>query len=304
MFSFLRKETVPVQVYGKLPIAKDYLRVGCSEGNAHALRQWMDQAFSTGADESNLPEPAWPMRFLLASSSGAPVQGCFWPSSDSAGLRRFPFAVLAERSARALLKDLEEGLGRSAGVWRELQLLGERAESHGDGQGFLSAMRRCKVSVGDPDPPRTVDASTWAQALWPGEGVLGLVPVFERLRDYKNWGQREPLRLPLVPNLSLSAQTHAWWRLLVRAQILVASRAPSLFFPQTEPDPGQIPFLTVFCGPLRASDTAWLTRPVPGRAAGPSDLVRAAPRMAEVSGTAPHRPLADGLVDAWSEQGD
>ena len=32
MFSFLRKESVALQLYGKLPLAKDYLRIGCGQG--------------------------------------------------------------------------------------------------------------------------------------------------------------------------------------------------------------------------------------------------------------------------------
>ena len=46
MLSRFRKEVASVELYGKLPIAKDYLRIGCGEGAGLAFRDFLDQAIS------------------------------------------------------------------------------------------------------------------------------------------------------------------------------------------------------------------------------------------------------------------
>src|SRR5262245_31500865 len=110
MFSFLRSETAGVELYGKLPLAKDYLRVGCGEGSGLALREWLDRAFSGAADSVHPPQLAYPMRFVTGDALGAPLSGCAWPSSDAGGLRKFPFALFVERKRKPLVEDLAHSL--------------------------------------------------------------------------------------------------------------------------------------------------------------------------------------------------
>ncbi|HVR11184.1 MAG TPA: TagF domain-containing protein [Thermoanaerobaculia bacterium] len=83
--------------YGKLPVYKDFLRLGMSGGEAQAFRQWLDRGFSRfwEADEvCSAHHPIAGHGFVLGWS-GAPgrLAGCLWGSHDQGELRRFPFAL-------------------------------------------------------------------------------------------------------------------------------------------------------------------------------------------------------------------
>jgi hypothetical protein len=94
-FNFLGRgnENAALQLYGKLPLAKDYLRIGCGDGAGRDLREWLDRTFGTGRDQLVLHEP---LRFI-GQGEKEPLQGILWPSSDAGGLRLFPFTLFVER---------------------------------------------------------------------------------------------------------------------------------------------------------------------------------------------------------------
>ena len=296
---FFRKEMAPLQVYGKLPLAKDYLRVGCGEGVARLLRVWMDEAFSTLTD-GGVPEPAGPLRFLLGGAGGGgPVQGTLWPSSDAGGLRRFPFALLVERRLRPLLDDLREGLPLATAAWQHLE---ERCSELGrleDGQTFLAAMRREQLAPGDLRPAALppVDLLSWSRALWPEAGSHGLLALFQRLRNLGPGSSREPVRLPLVPGLAEVVQVSAWCRLLVESGQLRAGAVPNLFFTRSGKDAPA--FVTLLPQSPRTADSPWLGPPVRSLGRGdltPQSSVSAAPDRFD----APELPLSEGLLQVWS----
>ena len=82
---FRRKESPELQVYGKLPLAKDYLRIGASSGASMALRSWLDEGFSGGPRGERQPRLAWPARFIIGSRwGGAPLLG--WELPDACAL--------------------------------------------------------------------------------------------------------------------------------------------------------------------------------------------------------------------------
>ena len=73
MLNRFRKEIAPIELYGKLPIAKDYLRIGGGTGAGIALRDWLDQGFSSRVERGAVPTLAWPGRFLIGGFSGEPT---------------------------------------------------------------------------------------------------------------------------------------------------------------------------------------------------------------------------------------
>ena len=76
MLSRFRREIAAVELYGKLPIAKDYLRVGGGEESGLALRDWLDRGFSPTSDAEHRPLLAWPGRFVLAPSAAIRSPSC------------------------------------------------------------------------------------------------------------------------------------------------------------------------------------------------------------------------------------
>jgi hypothetical protein len=256
MFSFRKKDAAPLQVYGKLPLAKDYLRIGCSQGGALALRGWLDQAFSGSAEKSAQPVLPWPMRFLLGGP--APLIGCAWPSSDAGGLRRFPFAMMVDRKKRALQDDLRADWSSCETTWRRLEELHRDNASRADGRDFLAALRGVQVDPSEPEVPERVQLEAWTKGLFGEEGERGLSALLEALRGV-DAGARQPIRLPLVSDLPPTVQVQAWWGILRELRLAGSEGTPSLFFPQPGSAGTEPAYVTAFTGPLGVADAEWLT---------------------------------------------
>lgn len=285
MFGWKRAENPPLQLYGKLPLAKDYLRLGLAEGAGLALRDWLDTTFSGPAAREHVPELAWPARFLIGEAWGGCLQGLLAPSADAGGLRPFPFVMCVERKRRALQADLEAGLVEAEGIWDQLRQRRERCAQFADGRGLLAALRGDSVAVDAVEkiPAAGVDAEAWLQALWPEAGVAGFESALERLLPLAR--SAEPLRLPIVSGGSQRQQILAWLEVLCRMGVTDGSTVPTLFFPEGPPsgagvDGSDAPgagYLVVFRRPARASDGTWLESADPGQALGEGDLVGGQP---------------------------
>lgn len=304
MFGFFRRDIAQLQLYGKLPIAKDYLRIGCSEGSTRPLRAWLDRAYSGAVDAEDAFELAFPMRFLAAATDGPPLQGSLWPSSDAGGLRRFPFVVAIERKPKALLIDLKEGLARADGLWPRIEAVFAAHENYGDGRAFLAALRGREIDAnqGEAHGAPPVDLESWTAALWPERGQEGLDETLDALGAVAARKGREPIRLPLASGLSITAQVHAWWRVITELRLAPADSVPTLFFPQPTP-PGDRPlFLTLLRGPLRIEDRTWLGAPLDASCGGArreaGDFCDSVPRRA--AGCAPASENAASLADSLS----
>jgi hypothetical protein len=303
MFGFQRTETAAVELYGKLPLAKDYLRVGCGADSGLALREWLDRAFSGAAGAEGPPALAWPMSFVTGDALGPPLCGCAWPSSDAGGLRKFPFALFVERKRKALLEDLEDGLARTASVWRKLDGFYAARANFGDGQSLLAGMRGKEIEIDalEAAPDERVDFDSWVRALWPSDQREGLTRALAQLESLKRAAYRGPLRLPIASDLPLRAQVHAWWKLCVAVELLEQGALPTLFAPSGAIDAQEPAFVVFLRGALAPADAAWLVsaREVAARAEG--DLCDGAAAHANApSPAAENAPsLADSLRGAW-----
>ena len=282
-FSFLGlgSESPSLQLYGKLPVAKDYLRIGCGDGSARELREWLDRTFGTVRDRNEpltLPEP---LRFVGVDDR-EPLQGCVWPSTDAGGHRAFPFTVLVERRRKALSADLEDGnLSQAEAVWRRLAEARERCLQADDGQALLAEQRGTELDLEDSEvvagAPADLDA--WVASLWPDDRLDGLFDLFRRLAEVARGAHRGPYRLPLVRTLPMRDQVAAWVRVLRRLEAVPKATLPTLFFPSPSLVPSSEPAaLVAWAGPLRDDDVEWLTTGDDGVGLGAADLAFGRPR--------------------------
>ncbi len=242
MFSFLGKEAAPIQLYGKLPLAKDYLRIGAGQGAGQALRDWLDRAFSQAPNAKDALTLPWPTAFVLGESWGAPLIGAAWPSSDTGGLRPFPFVTFVERKKKPVQEDWEQGAPLAAAIWTRLHAIYDAREEHSDAQSYLAKMRNEQIDVAALEAPaaESIDFEVWLAALWPGKGKEGLLETLCGLESLRRSAHRGPIRLPLVADLPSRPQAHAWLKLLVEFNLVGRDLLPSLFFP-LPPKPAAAP---------------------------------------------------------------
>jgi hypothetical protein len=233
MFSFLGKEQASVQLYGKLPLAKDYLRVGAGQGAGQAFRDWLDRAFSQAPNAKDALTLPWPAAFVLGDSWGAPLVGAAWPSSDTGGLRPFPFVAFVERKKKAVAEDWEQGGPLAAAIWNRMYAVYDAREEHSDAQSYLAKMRSEQIDFATLESPaaESIEFETWLNALWPGKGKEGLLETLCGLEALRRGAHRGPIRLPLVVDLPPRPQAHAWLKLLVEFNLVGRDMLPSLFFP-------------------------------------------------------------------------
>lgn len=260
MLNRFRKEIAPIELYGKLPLAKDYLRIGGGKGAAIALRDWLDQGFSSQVERGAVPSVAWPARFMIGGYNGEPLMGCLWPSSDSGGLRPFPFASFMERRRKALTSDWESCGGTLKPIWDRLALVYGSHSRYSDGQSFLQSVRgqEIDVSAAPTAEAEQIDFDAWVGALWPDDGVDGLVETLVGTGGQGKFGPADPLRLPLVNNLPTLTQAHAWWFALVELGHLRRGDCPTVFFPQPHGSDVAPHFITFFRGPVKPAQQLWI----------------------------------------------
>lgn len=299
MFSFFAKGPEPLQLYGKLPIAKDYLRIGAAEGAGLALRDWMDRAFSPSAGAANAPGLAGALAFALGDSAAPPLLGIIRPSSDTGGLRPFPFALFVEHRRKALLQDLESGAGQSLALWQELERAVAEHSQHRDAQSFLTEMRGRSLDVERIAPARAeaIDFAAWRNALNAAPDKDFLSELLATLRGLGRQAYDGPIRLPLVHGMPSVAQTQAWWIALRECALVRRDAPPTVFLPAPSVAAGSMAaFAVFFRKPPTPEQAPWLRAPESNQALAAGDLSPARVCTAPAQ-PAPEQapPLADSL---------
>jgi hypothetical protein len=296
VFSFFREEILGVEVYGKLPLAKDYLRVGCAEGTPALWRKWLDAGFSGGSG-GTFPALCGPLRFATGSVWGEPLVGLLWPSSDAGGLRKFPLTFVVERRAKPARADAAAGFPVARALWRELEALKRASEARPDGAAFLGAVRGRELDLQALAPAQAerFDFGSFEAAYAALDG--GLVGLLRKLAELRRSGPRTVLRLPLAANLDLVEQAHGWLSLCSELGLLHGVDSPAAYFPADAPADGAPAALVLATRPFQPSDVGWLA-PVGANRLGPEDLAQPvrleAPIVRESS-----LPLATTLAACW-----
>lgn len=289
-------EKPPLQLYGKLPLAKDYLRVGCSQGSGLELRNLLDRTFgSTRAGEGELVL-SQPLRFV-GFDAREPLQGCIWPSSDNGGHRRFPFTLFVERKRRALEVDLASGAATSEALWRRLVLEYEACLACGDGRELLEAKRGAAIDLGGLEaiPGAAAHFETWLAALWPDDRERGCAALVAELARVA--GSTKVFRLPLVTALPIGDQMLAWCRVLEHVGAIEREGWPTLFAPFAPVvAQGEVAALVAIAGRVAPEHVTWFAARA-AEALGPGDCLGLAARRAAPVGEAPvgDGPLARAL---------
>lgn len=295
-------ESPPLQLYGKLPLAKDYLRVGCGEGSGRELREWLDRTFGTGRGELVLQEP---LRFV-GQGTKEPLQGYLWPSSDAGGLRRFPITLFVERRRKALLADLGRGLAEAEGVWRLLAEARERCLAFEDGRELLDDHRGRELEIGADlaVADEHADLDAWTAALWGAAGLEGLRATLARIAALVRERYHGPYRMPLVRELPLRDQVLAWTHVLSALAALPADEIPTLFFPpRSLAAPSGVGSVVISRVPIGDERVSWLTAAPGDPACGAADFAAEHGEPASNGGGEGERALRESLRDVLAPFG-
>ncbi|MFO1052661.1 MAG: TagF domain-containing protein [Planctomycetota bacterium] len=289
MFDRFLKESQQVQLYGKLPLAKDYLRVGAGKGSGRALREWLDAAFSSRAARATAPSLPWPARFVLGAVPDEPIMGCAWPSSDQGGERPFPFAVFVERRRKALLQAFGHAFAGLPEIWSGLEDCYARRLEFRDGESFLAGMRGREITIrgAERTPAERIRWESWIGALWPEGPTEGLIALLVSLGRLAVEGGKTPVRLPMVGDLPGLPQVFCWWTVLCALGLVGSSELISLFCPASTIEGDEHAFCTFFRAPLRVDDVAWVSSARGQANLGRGDYCVGTPRFAGESDPAP-----------------
>jgi hypothetical protein len=292
-----------LQLYGKLPIAKDFLRVGAGQRSGQRVREWLDASYGASRDLDG-PKLAWPARFMLVPPDGEVVQGCLWPSSDAGGLRLFPLALFVSRRRRQLQEAYDEGMRPWCSTWPLLEARFPSLLDQPDGPTLIHSLRGERIEPGRHEPWREepVRQDVWTRALWPesgAEGHAGLVETLRRLAQARERAPRGPWRLPLVGDLPLLSQARAWITALRTLKLIPRDALPSMGLPQNDPGPGLPAFLLLSLDPFTGAHAPWFAAPT-GEPVGHGDVTP--PHSAHAGGAEPPAettpPLSDSLRGA------
>lgn len=258
MFSLHRKESPPtLQLYGKLPIARDYLRIGCGEHASRAFREWLDHAYSVAAASDSSPRIAQPMRFIIGDGH-EPLLGCIAQSSDEGGLRPFPIAVLVERKRKALQSEIASGLRSLEPWWSALETHLDALARFEDGQALLQSLRGKTIEPAGETEHASIGVDAWVHALWPDEDAEGLLRTLATIENLVRERWSGPLRLPLVVDLDILEQARAWWRLLEQLNVWRSDTLPTIFLPRPQATADEPASAVFFRAPLQTPDASWL----------------------------------------------
>ncbi|MEQ8768295.1 MAG: hypothetical protein RL885_30610 [Planctomycetota bacterium] len=277
-------EKLTLAAYGKLPLSKEFLRVGCVGAGPVAFKDWVDVGFSSTAEVHRDAPPDWYRRVLFLEPEGREaVVASIRDSSDEGGERRFPFAVFVTLKSRPLRSLAVGGLAFALEpFWEMLEDRNRDLASASD----LSSLHRelsatVKVSWDSRSAERQYTFSArscpflrWAVGL-PGNSLASATTLlwrvrnlFRRLRMIQDPSQSLAVRVPTSESVSLLVQTDLWLNLVAR-HLGVSQRLPFLALTPGEMENGS---LAIISRPLLEKDFAVLPNDGTRAVAGLVDL--------------------------------
>lgn len=221
---------VAISLFGKMPIAPDFLRRRCLAGPGASFREWLSSVEATGEGVRS----AWSLLHFVEGFPEA-VIARIAPSMDATGSRRFPLALYAAVPRTSLRATAAERVRDVATAWFDLEEASRAVESAGiaDLDEALDG-RLVRLDGAAPPPAETVRLRALAAAAGGDGGTEGLAPRLWRLRsvlaDLANRRYRGPeipcLSLPLAAGCSHPTQAVAWLEALEPLGIGGADDAP------------------------------------------------------------------------------
>lgn len=235
-------ESYALNLYGKLPIYKDFISSGFTEEGTKDFRDWLGNGFSRrwSVLEEYRGEEIPFHTFLFALPGGKrTVAGALWGSHDEGGLRQFPFTLFSVLPQGRPISDpfvalsCLEVFAQKADFIRRNFLHGRTVAS------FYEAFRGARIEVPVKRPVRIAEGvekeargvvlGDFAESLF-GENAVAEWPRFlTRLRTACRHSQGPgagALRLPLGNLLPAELQVQIWLTWL-EAEGCLADRGPS-----------------------------------------------------------------------------
>lgn len=239
-------ENLELRAYGKLPIYKDYILLGCEPEPATEFKRWLDVAFglriASLGDKNIRPESPKRLLWMLPETGQAAVAS-LWPSSDEGGLRKFPFSFFATVPKSALgAASIAERLPHLLGVWQALEAQYGQSNSASDiGEFYEQFSERSMQSIAiDTTGDSSTSLEQWFQAFgasdsgeFAGQLTENVSELIASGREYGSGGASLAVRLPLAPGIAQSFQVEMWMAVFQK-HLKKCSRWPSMLLPGSE----------------------------------------------------------------------
>ncbi|MBK8597351.1 MAG: type VI secretion system-associated protein TagF [Holophagales bacterium] len=219
-------ENYALNLYGKLPIYKDFISSGFTEEGAKEFRDWLGNGFSRrwSVLEEYKGDDIPVHTFLLALPGGKrTVAGALWGSHDEGGLRQFPFTIFSVLPQGRPASDPFVGLSF-------LEVFAEKADFirrnflHGRTvASFYESFRGARIEVPVKRPARIAEGvekeakgvvlGDFAESLFGANAVDEWPRFLSRLKTACGHAQGQgagALRIPLGNLLPAELQVQIW----------------------------------------------------------------------------------------------
>lgn len=216
-------EALPLNLWGKLPIYKDFISAGLTDDASREFKEWISNGFSrlwSTNDELREEEIGFHSFVLNMPRAARTVAGCLWGSHDEGGLRRFPFSVFAVLPLGRHFSDPVCALEALEVVEEKASAIRRNWDSPGTLTPFYAAFRGATMEI--PQRPRekvvsavaveaaAVPAAEFALAFLGGDGRAFASYLAATEAALGPVGAEEALRLPLVDLLPPARQAQLW----------------------------------------------------------------------------------------------
>ncbi len=263
VLGFLKKGPGGVGCYGKLPFHGDYLYHQNDGPEARRFTAWLDEGYRLTRGEDD-PAAAG-TRFVTPGRGRRTLFGSFWPSADSSGTRRFPFALFAELPARPLAQIGYFIPVALSEVWAEMAEVVPSIREAGNQEAIPGLLARIRI----PDLPHPEDEQKRLGRAGGDPGPLSAVAevLFDTLRmtdalggDRKGDLPAFAVRLPLRSGARPEHEAAAWLEIFTRRTRADSLPARSHLFLRPGREGGEGEFF-FFHRDLRAEDLGFIISP-------------------------------------------
>ena len=202
-------------VYGKLPLSKEFLRIGCADGAGHAFYTWVNEGFDAAVRRSGSRDvDVGDWRWLFAPEGFKEcVLATVRTSTDHGGLRSFPFICFVCVRCERLGDGLSGRVSAARNLWEQLEAADEVLSKAPDLHAFKETQGAWEIHD-DPNAELDLASFEWA-VLEPDiaeqasafHEFIGAATVLDSARIP---GARLPaLRIPIHTGLPAFEQTVA-----------------------------------------------------------------------------------------------
>ncbi len=243
-------QNILICCYGKLPVYKDFIFIGTDAREIYHFKEWIDKGFGTGWNvhcQWNECMPlavSKPHRILMAfPQQRNVVVASIWDSSDTGGLRRFPFAFFVVLP-RGVLKDSANTINILLPIWEILEEhylstkeIKDISEFYKKYRGLGLNIKEMEKNIDISEQLEHTSVKSLVNGLFKENGEqcwLNLLQDVSATLSFPHLAKsREPdiaLRLPLAGSMDVPMQVEMWMR-LVRTNFPRPLPIPTIFFP-------------------------------------------------------------------------